>query len=230
MIKHLACIMDGNRRWAKERGLPSSLGHKEGVNAVERAADFCLKKGIPYLTLYTFSIENFKRSIEEKEYLFNLLVNYFKDHGVKKFLEKNIRVRFIGDWKQFPVHLIDICKEMEQKTAHCSALEVNFLFCYGGQQEIVAAAQSIARDVQLGKLNPEDITDKLFARYLWLGDTPNPDLIIRTGGGYRLSNFLPYQSVYSELYFIKEFWPDVMEVHLQEALEYVKLCQRKLGS
>jgi undecaprenyl diphosphate synthase len=230
VIKHLACIMDGNRRWAKERGLPPSLGHKEGVHAVERAAEFCLHHGIPYLTLYTFSLENFKRSVEEKEYIFSLLVNNFKEHGVRKFLEKNIKIRFVGDWAQFPASLVDICKEMEAKTAHCSALEINFLFCYGGQQEVTAAVKAIAQDVNQGVLKPEQITESLIYNYLWLGPVPNPELIIRTGGGQRLSNFLPYQSVYSELYFTPAFWPDITEVHLQEAVDYLVKCQRNLGA
>jgi len=229
VIKHLACIMDGNRRWAKKRGLPPSLGHKEGVHAVERAAEFCLRHNIAYLTLYTFSLENFKRSVEEKEYIFSLLVNNFKDHGVKKFLEKNIKIRFVGDWTQFPASLVDICKEMEAKTAHCTALELNFLFCYGGQQEITAAVKAIAHDVQRGVLKPEKITESLVYDYLWLGKIPDPELIIRTGGGQRLSNFLPYQAVYSELYFTPTFWPDITDTHLQEALDYLKTAQRNLG-
>lgn len=229
MIKHLACIMDGNRRWAQQRGLPSSIGHKEGIKAVERTADFCLQYQIPYLTLYTFSIENLQRSIEEKQYIFNLLVSYFKNHGVKTFIEKNIRIRFIGDRSLFPTQIIQACSEMEDHTAHHTALTIHFLFCYGGRQELTAAVQQIAHKIENGTLAADSISEKTITQHLWLSDIPDPELVIRAGKVQRLSNFLLYQSAYSELYFTDTLWPDITDTHLTDALNYLQQCQRNFG-
>jgi undecaprenyl diphosphate synthase len=230
MIKHLACIMDGNRRWAQQRGLPSQFGHKEGMDAVERTAAFCLKHAIPYLTLYTFSIENLKRSLEEKQYIFELLIGHFKNYGAQKFIEKNIRIQFIGDHALFPDQLREIFTAFEEQTAACSALTIYFLFCYGGRQEIVSAAHRIAKAVQQKEITPEDINEHTFAQYLWLPATvPDPELVIRTGGQHRLSNFLIYQAAYSELYFTDTLWPDIDEKELTNALAYVHSCQRNFG-
>ncbi|MCX5925239.1 MAG: polyprenyl diphosphate synthase [Candidatus Dependentiae bacterium] len=229
MIKHLACIMDGNRRWAHKNGLPSMLGHKEGIKAVERTADFCLKNNIPYLSLYTFSIENLKRSISEKQYIFGLLVSYFTDHEIQKFIKKDVRIVFIGDRSLFPADIIDTCTHIEKETAQGKKLTINLLFCYGARQEITDAVKKIAYAVQQGMVSPEHITEQLIASHLWLTNIPDPELIIRTGGGQRLSNFLLYHAAYSELYFTDTLWPDFTQAHLLDALNYLNTCQRNFG-
>lgn len=229
MIKHLACIMDGNRRWAHHRSLPSMFGHKEGIKAVERTADFCLKHNIPHLSLYTFSIENLKRSLSEKQSIFGLLVSYFTDNEIQKFIEKDVRIAFIGDRSLFPAQIIDTCANIEKETAQGKKLTINFLFCYGARQEITDAVKKIVHAVQQGIVSPEHITDDLIVSKLWLTDIPDPELIIRTGGGQRLSNFLLYQAAYSELYFTDTLWPDFTEAHLIDALTYLNTCQRNFG-
>lgn len=221
--------MDGNRRWAQRQGLPSSLGHKEGIKAVERTVDFCLKHKIPYLTLYTFSIENLKRSMEEKQYIFGLLISYFKDQTLQKLIEQDTRVQFIGDKSLFPESVLEICAEMENKTANHKTLTIHFLFCYGARQEITAAAKRIALAVAQNNLSPEDITEQTVAQNLWLAGIPDPELIIRTGGVQRLSNFLLFQAAYSELYFTTTLWPDMTDTHLLEAFAYLNKCQRNFG-
>ena len=206
MIAHLACIMDGNRRWARKYGLPSVMGHREGVKTVEQVIKYCLEKGIKYLSLYTFSLENFKRSVEEKSFLFNLIAEQAKDK-LSKALEGGIRVRFLGDRSLFPPHIKEVCEELERKTADQKKIVVNFLFCYGGQQEIVAACKNILVDVEQGIVKRDEITVDLFRTHLWTGDCPPPEIVIRTGGVKRLSNFLSFQSAYSELFFSDTFWP-----------------------
>jgi len=223
--------MDGNRRWAKARFLPPSLGHKEGINAVERTVDFCLKNGIPHLSLYAFSIENLnKRSLEEREYVFGLFISYFKRRNIETLNKKNVRVKFIGDRPLFPASIKNMCTEVEEKTMHGTALTIHFLFCYGGQQEIVAMVKQIAYKVKEGSIDPSAITPETIRQFLWLSDTPDPELIIRTGKAQRLSSFLPYQAAYSELFFTDTLWPDITETHLTEALHYFSTCRRNFGS
>lgn len=231
MIKHLACMMDGNRRWATQRNLPTSLGHKEGLSAVERTVQFCLDKAIPYLSLYTFSIENFKRSFEEKKYIFNLMIEYFNNSDkLQELIDKKVRILFIGDRSLFPLELVDLCADVEQKTAHNSTLTVNFLFCYGGRQEIVACIKKIAHLIATNKLSIDEINEKIVADSLWLSHIPDPELVIRPGNQQRLSNFLLYQLAYSELYFTETLWPDITEVHLTEALKSLESRKRNFGA
>jgi len=229
MIKHLACVMDGNRRWATQQGLAAVLGHKKGTDSVKQATEFCIKNNISYLTLYTFSIENFKRSEEEKNYLFDLIIKEAQE-GLAEFLSHKIRVRFVGDRSLFPAHVLALCQEIEEKTAHLTTLTLNFLFCYGGQQEIVSAVQKIAQQVLDNTLKIQDITKDIVTNNLWLGDIPEPELIIRTGGVKRLSNFLLYQAAYSELYFVDTYWPDMTYAHFEKALEDFMLRKRNFGA
>jgi undecaprenyl diphosphate synthase len=221
--------MDGNRRWAVQQGLISFLGHKNGWDAVKRVADFCLDKNITYLSLYTFSIENLKnRSAEEKHYLFEVLAQEaFKELDTLK--DRNVRVRFIGDRTLFPKSIKSLCEKTERETEHCTALHLNFGLCYGGQQEIVDTAKRIAIKVTKGDLAIQDITPELFENFLWTSSIPSPDLIIRTGGDNRLSNFLLYQCAYSELYFIDCLWPDISVQNLESAITYYDNCRRNFG-
>lgn len=229
MVKHLACIMDGNRRWARRKGWLPWLGHREGMNAVQRAIDYCLEKNIPYLSLYTFSLENFKRPQDELNFLFDTLVSEAEGMA-EQCKEKGVRVRFIGDRTQFPASVAPVCARIEQVTQDFTRLNVNFLFCYGSRQEIMNAVKQIALKVKSGHLAESDITDELFANNLWTSGIPDPDLIIRTGGVHRLSNFLLYQAAYAELYFLDCLWPELTKNHLDDALAFFKNCQRNYGT
>lgn len=228
-MQHLACIMDGNRRFAKRHGWKPWVGHNKGVAAVRTTIDFCIRKDIRYLSLYTFSIENFKRSEEEKHYLFELLIDQVKAN-IKEFIEKQIQIRFIGDRAAFPASVLSACEHVEQATSNGARLQVNLLFCYGGQQEIVDTAKRIAQLVQQGDVALDDIDTTLFTQQLWLGDVPAPDLIFRTGGVHRLSNFLLFQSAYSEFYFSDLLWPEITAEHLQHAVDAFTTMKRNFGS
>lgn len=228
-MQHLACIMDGNRRFAKRHGWKPWIGHNKGVEAVRATVDFCIRKNIRYLSLYTFSIENFKRSQEEKHYLFELLIEQIKIN-INEFIEKQIRIRFIGDRAAFPSQVLHACEQVELATINGTCLQVNLLFCYGGRQEIVDTAKRIALLVQQGEILPSDIDTSLFTQHLWLGDIPAPDLIFRTGGVHRLSNFLLFQSAYSEFYFSDLLWPEVTAEHLQQAVDAFTTMKRNFGS
>jgi undecaprenyl diphosphate synthase len=228
-MKHLAVIMDGNRRWAIKRGLRPWLGHQEGTKAVERIITFCLENKINFLSLYTFSIENLEQRNEfEKKYLLNLLVEVAKEK-VGMFVEHGIRINFVGDKTLFPDAVQPTIVELEKATADGEHLQVNILFCYGSRQEIVAGAKKFAVAVKDDQINPDDISEKEFAEFLWSGSIPEPDLIIRTGGAQRLSNFLLFQAAYSELYFLDCLWPEISEDHLLDALDHFNSTQRNFG-
>lgn len=221
--------MDGNRRWAKKQGLAAAYGHRQGVEAVKCAVDFCLNNTIAYLSLYTFSIENHQRSSEEKNYLFELMITEAQ-RGVQEFVAKSIKVCFVGDRSLFPAHLVPLCADIEDKTAAGTALRFNILFYYGGRQEIVDGIKSIVRQVRAGLLTEDDITQTMVADHLWMGQIPEPDLIIRTGGFKRLSNFLLYQAAYSELYFLDCLWPEITTTHLEQAVTHFNAGKRNFGS
>jgi len=229
MIKHLACIMDGNRRWAKSHGWMTFKGHRQGAKTVELAIDFCLARGIAYLSLYTFSLENFKRSDEEKNYLFDLLVQE-SEKNIDFFIKKGIRICFIGDRTLFPAAVLPTCEKVERETAHLNVLQVNFLFCYGARQEIVTGVKNLMRQVREGTISENDISDENFHDYLWTRGIPDPEVIIRTGNIRRLSNFMLYQAAYSELYFLECMWPELTEKHLEDVLVDFAHCRRNFGA
>jgi len=228
MLKHLACIMDGNRRWAINQGLIPWYGHKNGLDSVRRVMDFCLEKKIMHLSLYTFSIENLKRAEDEQRYLFEVLAQEALQE-LEDFKRKNVRVRFIGDRTLFPKNIRPICEKIERETDGCTLLQLNFLLCYGGQQEIVDTAKRIVVKVVKGDLLVNDITTDLFENFLWTSSSPSPDLIIRTGGDNRLSNFLLFQCAYSELYFLNCLWPDISVENLESAITYYDNCRKNFG-
>lgn len=221
--------MDGNRRWAKKQGMRAWYGHRQGTEAVRTVVNFCLDQCIRYLSLYTFSLENFKRSALEKRYLFNLLVKQVEKE-LPVFMQKGIKVRFIGDRNFFPSSVHSTCERVEQKTVHCDCLYLNLLFCYGGQQELVAGIKDIAREVKSGNLSEEEITEEKLTHYLWTGAIPAPDLIIRTGGVQRLSNFLLYQAAYSELCFLDCLWPELSKVDLENVIDSFEKRKRNFGT
>lgn len=229
MITHLACIMDGNRRWAKSQGWLPWIGHREGVEAAKRAVEFCIESNIPYLSLYTFSAENFKRPEQEISYLFNVVFQEVIASLTAMCVKNQIRVKFVGDRSLFPVGLKPQIIEMEEVTKGYSRLNLNILFCYGGRQEMVSGIKTIVEQVKLGTLAPDDISEAVIAQNLWTNGTPDPDMIIRTGGAKRLSNFLLYQAAYSEFYFLDCMWPEIQKKDLEQAVLYFNECRRNFG-
>lgn len=230
MIKHLACIMDGNRRWAKSQGWMPWFGHKEGVEAAKRAVEFCLENNIPYLSLYTFSTENFKRPEQEISYLFNVVFQEVIAKLTQMCVENQIRVKFVGDRDLFPARLKPQISQMEEATQNYSRLILNILFCYGARQEMVSGVKKIVAAVNSGALAAADITESTIAQNLWTNGTPEPDMIIRTGGVKRLSNFLLYQAAYSEFYFLDCMWPEIQKEDLARAVSYYNECHRNFGT
>jgi undecaprenyl diphosphate synthase len=230
MIKHLACIMDGNRRWAKKHGWLPWDGHKEGVKTAQRVVDFCLQQSIPYLSLYTFSHENFRRPPEEQHFLFNILFKEIRKTMIDELQRKKVRVSFVGDRSLFPTSVRQECDEIEALTASADALQVNLLFCYGGRQEIVAGIKKIINEVQQGNVTASELTDTVVENYLWTAGIPAPDLIVRTGGVQRLSNFLLFQAAYSEFFFLDCLWPELTHAHLANVMESFETRQRNFGT
>jgi undecaprenyl diphosphate synthase len=229
MIQHLALIMDGNRRWAKKQNLITLLGHKQGIETVKQVLEFCLEKAIKTVSLYTFSLENFKRSPQEIKYLFNLIVTASHE-ALPQLIEQGIRITFVGNNTYFPEHVKPIIEHLETTTKKFTQLHVNILFCYGARQEILQATKHIAQEVKAGLLDPEQINPEVFKKYLWGAAVPDPELIIRTGGVKRLSNFLLYQAAYSELYFTDVLWPDLNKQELSSALAYYNEQRRNFGT
>lgn len=221
MISHLALIMDGNRRWAKKRALMPWLGHRQGVESVQMAVQYCLDNKIPYLSLYTFSLENFKRSEQEVFYLFSLIRE--AKERIIEFVKAGVQIRFIGDRAKIPQDTIIICEEIEQATAAGALLQCNFLMCYGGQQEIIHAVQDFIKQGNV------EISVDIFRKFLWLGDIPDPEIIIRTGGVKRLSNFLLFQGAYSELRFLDCLWPDLTKELLHQTVLDCLQAQKNIG-
>jgi undecaprenyl diphosphate synthase len=205
--RHIGIIMDGNGRWAKKCGNIRTFGHKYGTENVKPAISYCTKKGIQVLTLYTFSTENWKRPQAEVDTLMSLITEYLlKETAEMK--ANGVVLHFIGDLSRLPQKALDTIAWAARETSGNAGLKVNIALNYGGRAEICLAAKNIAQDLLARKINGEDINEALFASYLYTADDPEPDLIIRTGGEKRLSNFLTWQSAYSELYFSDVLWPD----------------------
>jgi undecaprenyl diphosphate synthase len=228
-VKHLAFVMDGNRRWAKERGLPVLAGHKKGADAAELVIKYCLRRGIKHVSLYAFSLENFKRSENEKSGIFGMIPTTLGEWN-NFLIENKIKVRAIGDRKKFPEKAAQAIGRVEELTKNNTGLCVDILFCYGGQQEIVESAKKIALQVEKGLIKPEEIDKKMFEQNLWTGDAPSPDLVIRTGNRKRLSNFLTYQLAYSEIEFLDCYWPDITDEMIDKSIRVFNLAQKNLGA
>jgi undecaprenyl diphosphate synthase len=224
MITHLACVMDGNRRWAKAQGQLPWFGHRAGAQTVRVAVDFCLQYQIPYLSLYTFSLENFNRSEHERSYLFDLVMQQAESYA-PEFIAQGIKIRFIGNLSLFPESVRQVCARVEQQTAQGEKLQVNFLFGYGARQEIFAAAQALAQKIAAGAV----VTQADFEQNLWTAGIPDPDLIVRTGGVQRLSNFLLYQGAYTEVRFLDTLWPDLSADQLYDSVISAVQAQKNLG-
>lgn len=227
-MQHLAIIPDGNRRWAENHRLATHLGHHKGMDAFQAAIKVCIDNGIRYLSFYTFSLENFNRSDLEKGYLFSVLPHEFLKR-LPNLIKNEVKVQFLGDKKAFPANLLKTIQEVQDQTKHLGKLTLTLLFCYGGRQELVLAARKLARQVAEGSLAVDDITDDVLRSSLWTSDMPDPDLIIRTSGIVRLSNFLLYQAAYSELKFLNCFWPEVSESVLQGCIDEFRDVKRNFG-
>ena len=224
---HIAIIMDGNGRWAKKRGLPRTAGHAAGGEAFRRIANYCRTLGVKYLTVYAFSTENWKRSEEEVGGIMRLLGKYLKEALAD--MEKNrVRFRFFGDLTRLSPELRKLCQDAESQSKDYD-VQVNFCLNYGGRDEIVKAAAAFAKDVQAGKYQPEDLTESLLSQYLYSKDVPDPELIIRPSGEQRTSNFLLWQSAYSEYVFMDVLWPDFGPDDLDKAIEEFHRRNRRFG-
>lgn len=222
---HLAIIIDGNRRWAKKKGLSSFNGHKKGLDNVERIGDYCIKKGIKVLTLYVFSSENWNRSKKEIAYLMRLFALAFNKKNIKKFNDNKIKFQAIGQIEKLPKFLQKKIKQAEESTKNNKKSILNLAISYGGRPEIVQAVKNIINK----KIPASKITEDIINKNLWTADLPYPDLIIRTGGEQRLSNFLTWQSAYSEFYFTKKCWPEFSKKDLDKAFNDFSQRQRRFG-
>jgi len=226
--KHIAIIMDGNRRWAKERGLEAKLGHKQGADTLEKIVKYANKIGIKHITVYAFSTENWKRTKEEVGALMLLLQNYL-DSFFKKADTENIKIKVLGDITALSEGLQKSINKAIENTANNTGIVFNIAFNYGGRDEIVRAVKNIAKKAKAGDLEIENINEEIISKNLYTANQPDPDLLIRTSGEIRLSNFLPWQLVYSEFYFIDKYWPDFTEKELDEAIEEYQKRNRKFG-
>ena len=226
--RHIAIIMDGNGRWAKKRGLPRNAGHKAGAETFRRIAARCNDLGVRYLTVYAFSTENWKRSEEEVSGIMGLLEKYLKE--ALRDMEKNhIRFKLFGDSSRLNPRLQKLCAEAEARSAKFDRVQVNFCINYGGRDEIVRAVKRYAADVAAGKKDPSSLTELEFEQYLDSAGIPDPELVIRPSGEQRTSNFLPWQSAYSELVFMDVLWPDFSDQDLDAAIAQYRQRNRRFG-
>ena len=227
--RHVAIIMDGNGRWATKRFLPRVAGHQQGLESVRTIVTLCAKKKIPYLTLYAFSSENWQRPQKEVNFLLNLFLNTIKTE-LKNLHENDIKIKIIGDRGRFSEELQLAMEEAEAITQSNSALQVNVALNYGGRWDILQAAKKLCLDVKENKLEIDTITEEHLKSQLSLSDCPEPDLLIRTSGEFRISNFLLWHFAYTELYFSDIAWPDFDEEQFDEALKAFAQRQRRYGS
>lgn len=226
--EHVAFILDGNGRWAKKRFLPRNAGHVEGAKTVEQVLEDAHNLGIKYVTMYAFSTENWKRSQEEVGALMKLLKNYLMD-CIERSAKNNMRVRVIGDISALDQELQDRILELEEKSSANTGLHFAIALNYGGRDEIRRAVTKIAQECKDGTLNPEEITETCISEHLDTAGFPDPDLMIRTSGEVRLSNFLPWQLAYTEFYFTEVLWPDFNKEELINAILYYNGKERRFG-
>ncbi len=226
--KHIAIIMDGNGRWAKKRKLPRVAGHHEGVNTVRDIVEACGQLGVKYLTLYTFSTENWKRPKEEISTLMRLILKALRDER-DRLHSNNVRLKCIGDIASLPQDVQDELIDAMEMLRHNTGLTLVLALSYSGRWDITSAVKNIVHDVHSGKIHPEEISDELISQYLSTKDIPDPDLLIRTSGELRLSNFLLWQIAYTELYITDLFWPEFRRRFLYEAIAEFQRRERRFG-
>ena len=229
MPKHIAIIMDGNRRWAKARGKQAAFGHKEGAKTLEKIVRYANSIGLEYITVYAFSTENWKRAEDEVKALMFLFQSYLNNYS-KRADSENIKVKFLGDKKALSKAMQKSMEECVERTKNNTGITFNIAINYGGRDEIVKAMKKIATEYKEGKIELEQINEEAISKELYTKDEPDPDLVIRTSGEMRLSNFLPWQSVYSELLFVEKNWPDFTEQDLDEAIIEYQKRTRKFGA
>lgn len=226
--KHIAIILDGNRRWAKARGLTTMQGHTEGFNNLERIAKYCDEIGIKYLTVYAFSTENWKRSVEEVGWLMNIFKTNM-DRYFKRQDKKNIKIRIIGEKENVPEELRPRIEKIMEMTKNNTGLTLNIAFNYGGRAELVHATKVIAEKVKNNQLKIDDITEQTISENIYTAGQPDPDLLIRTSHELRTSNFLPWQLTYTEFYFPEKHWPEFTNEDLLEAIKVYQGRNRRFG-
>lgn len=227
-LKHIAFIMDGNRRWAKKRGLPVAAGHRQGADTLVNIAKAAKKIGIKYMTVYAFSTENWGREQSEIDTLMGLLRQYL-DGGFKELQENNARIIFIGERNMLASDIVEKMAKIEADTANNTDVTLCVALSYGSRQEIISAAQKLAREVLAGQLKPENIDQAKFSSALYTAGIPDPDLLIRTSGEERLSNYLLWQLAYTELYFTPTLWPDFSESELKKIIDEYNERERRYG-
>ena len=227
-LRHVAIIMDGNRRWAKNKMLPSAAGHKKGVDALRTATKSCKKFGVKYLTVYAFSTENWNRDKEEVSFLMELLAKTIKSE-VPVFIENDIKLTFIGDRTQLKPDLVKILEYGENATKEGKSLNLQIAFNYGSRMEITNALKRICEQLENGNINVSDINEDMISHNLYTADMPDPDLLIRTGGEKRISNYLLWQAAYAEIYVTDTFWPDFDEKAFADAIMDFNNRQRRFG-
>ncbi|MBO6027017.1 MAG: isoprenyl transferase [Bacteroidales bacterium] len=226
--KHIAVIMDGNGRWAKQRGKPRIFGHQSALQSVREISEACAELGVPYLTLYAFSTENWNRPVEEVGGLMKL----FGESMVKEretLLKNDVSFMVRGDLDRLPKPIYDKMMELIDATKHCKRMELNLALSYSGRWDITQAARKIAQQVKEGKMNPEDITEDTVSAALVTAGMPDPELLIRTSGELRISNFLMWQLAYAELYFTNKYWPEFRKEDLYEAIVDYQHRERRFG-
>jgi undecaprenyl diphosphate synthase len=227
--RHIAVIMDGNGRWAKERGLPRREGHRAGAESVREICDTCIDLGVEYLTLYAFSSENWSRPADEVKALMSLLDRFLKEKA-KDLDQQGIRLLAIGQLEKLPERTRALLGRIIERTAGHTAMTLVLALSYGGREEIVSAAKSLAEDAAAGTIQPSDIDAEVFASRLHTADIPDPDLLVRTSGEMRVSNFLLWQISYAEIVIVKKFWPDFRRNDLVEAVGEYQLRHRRFGA
>lgn len=223
-LRHIAIIMDGNRRWAKEKFLPSAVGHQKGVESLKNTMRIFDEYGIKYLTVYAFSTENWKRKKEEVEFLMGLLAKTLSNE-LDEMHKENVKIKFLGDVEKLNSELIKIVRNAEEKTKNNTGVNLNIAFNYGARDEITNAVKAIIKS----GINAEEITEETISKYLYTKDIPDPDLLIRTGGEKRISNYLLWQLAYSELYVTDTFWPDFDRNELDKAIKEYEHRNRRFG-
>ena len=226
--RHVAIIMDGNGRWAKARGLPRALGHKEGVEALRRAVEASRDLGLTHLSVYAFSTENWNRPQTEIDALFDLL-RVFVRRDLARLHKDGVRIRIVGSREGLSEDILSLIDEAMEKTKNNTRLTLNIAFNYGGRGEIVAAMREMARAVEAGRLKPDQIDEAMVSRMVWTGESPDPDLVIRTSGELRLSNFLLWSGAYAELMFMDLWWPDFNRDSLEKAIDAYRRRDRRFG-
>ena len=224
--RHIAVIMDGNGRWAKRRGLPRTAGHKVGAEVFRKIATYCKELGVEYLTVYAFSTENWKRPADEVNTIMGLLKQYMLE-AIDSMERDQIRLRFLGDLSALSPELQELARRTNEISSHIQGFQANVCLNYGGRDEIVRAAMRYAEDYKAGKAGP--LTEESFSSYMFSAGIPDPDLVIRPGGEMRLSNFLMWESAYSELIFTDVLWPDFTERDIDAALEEYRRRDRRFG-